>query len=299
MPLFRIRGRKVIRIAPDERRVREEVIHHLIEANIPRFFDDLVLVARKPRIGGREFDTLALNKATNAPVIVEYKRGRDRGVVEQVDLYYVKLQHNKSDVMVLFQKQDVVEDLADIDFDNPQIVIVAKEFTPEQRELLTLKRQYLRLFRYQLYEDGMLTLEEVEPLGPPSAVAVRSGGGRRTPAGQYDIDHFGMRPEVRKLYGRLDHGIMSLDSRVKAAKINKYFIGYGATGSYFCSVKPRVNSIKVEVKCRRRPRGARVLGIRAVPAYQHTPMTHVFEVASERQLKPALAVIKGALEDSM
>ncbi len=299
MPLFHIKGRTIVRIPPKEYRIREEVIHQLIESNLSRCFEDLVFVARKPHIGGKEFDTLGLDRATNVPVIVEYKREKDRRVFEQVDLYYVKLKNNKSDVMVLCQKHGGVEDLEKIDFDNPQIVIVAKEFTPEQRELLSLKGQYLRLFRYQLYDSGLLSLEEVEPLGAPATTGARPSGGRRAAAGQYDLDHFGMRPEVRRLYERLDQGITSLDSRVKAGKINKYFVGYGATGAYFCSVKPRVNSIKVEVKCSRRPTSPGGVKVRPVPDYQHTPMTHVFQIQSDKQVKPALRVIKAALEDSM
>lgn len=54
MPLFRVKGRTVVRIPPKERRIKEEVIHQLIEDNISRFFEDLVFVARKPRIGGKE-----------------------------------------------------------------------------------------------------------------------------------------------------------------------------------------------------------------------------------------------------
>ncbi len=83
MPLFRVKARGVLRIAPDETRIREDKIHQLIETNLSTLFDDLVLVSRKPRIGGTEFDTLALNTATNTSVIIEYKRGKDRGVVEQ------------------------------------------------------------------------------------------------------------------------------------------------------------------------------------------------------------------------
>ena len=72
MPLFRVKGRTICRVLPQERQIKEDVIHRLIEDNLSEFFGDLQMVARKPRIGGKEFDTLVLNKATNAPVIVEY-----------------------------------------------------------------------------------------------------------------------------------------------------------------------------------------------------------------------------------
>jgi len=117
----------------------------------------------------------------------------------------------------------------EVDFENPQILVVAKEFTHEQREILTLKSGYLRLFRYQLYDDGLISLEEVEPLGPPAQVLAKTHDGHGVTLGPYGIEHFGMRPEVLKLYQRLDEGITSLDSRVKPGKINKFYVGYGAS----------------------------------------------------------------------
>lgn len=299
MPLFRIKAKQVARIPPQEHRIKEEVIHRLIEGNLNKFFGDLVFVSSKPRIGGKEFDTLAFDRTTKGPVIIEYKREKDRGVVEQVDLYYVKLKNNKSDVMILLQKQGVIEDLGQVDFDNPQIVVVAKEFSPEQREILTLKKEYLRLFRYQLYEDGIVSLEQVEPLGSPSDVIKVSRGGRATSSGPYDIDHFGMSPQIRKLYDHLDKAIVSLDSRVKPGKVNKYFIGYGATGPYFCIIYPRVNSIWVGIKCARTPSSPRGVKVSRVGKDQHTPMTHEFQISSEGQVNSAVRLIKTAFEDSM
>jgi predicted transport protein len=297
MPLFRIKGRGVSRVLPQEHRVKEEVIHRLIEDNLTDFFGDLQIVARKPRIGGKEFDTLALNKATNAPVIIEYKREKNRSVIEQVDLYYVKLKHNKPDVMILLQQQDAIDDLGQVDFENPEIIVVAKEFTPEQREILTMKSGYLRLFRYLLYEGKLLSLEEVEPLGLPDNLKAKSRVGDGGVDQPYGLEHFGMRSEIAKLYEKLDKGIRSLDSRIKPGKINKYFVGYGATGAYFCNVSPHVKSLRVAVKCVRRPLKPRGLKIQKLPDYRS--MTHVFNVASSPQLKPAIRVIKAALEDSL
>jgi hypothetical protein len=168
--------------------------------------------------------------------------------------------------LILLQKQDAIEDLGEVDFENPQIIVVAKEFSPEQREILGLMSDYLRLFRYQLYEGGLISLEEVEALGSTALTKTRDGHG--TALGAYGINHFGMKSEVAKVYERLDKGITSLDSRIKPGKINKYFIGYGATGSYFCLLKPRVHFVRVEVKCHRRPPRLKALKIRKLSDYR-------------------------------
>lgn len=254
-------------------------------------------MARKPRIGGKEFDTLALHQTTKVPVIIEYKREKDRDVVEQVDLYYVKLKHNSKDVLILLS--DVTEDLADVDLESPQIIVVAKEFTPEQRELLTLKKDYLRLVRYQLYEGDILTLEDVQPVSIASARQKSLKAASQQYAPGHGTAHFGMRPQTEELYRELDEEIQSLDSRVRPGKINKHYVGYGATGYYFCSVKPRPTRIKIEVKLRRNPLKTRGIDVRKVPEYQNTPMTHVFQISNHNQIRPALKVVKTALEDSL
>jgi hypothetical protein len=213
-------------------------------------------------------------------------------VVEQVDLYYVKLKHNASDVMILMGRESVVEDLGEIDFDHPQVIVVAKEFTPEQREILTLKREYLKLFQYQLYADKLISMQEVEPFGVAANLSSKKRAGPLPSEGPYTIDHFGMRDAVFKIYKKLDAGILSLDSRVKPGKINKYFVGYGATGWYSCCLKPKATLIKVEVKFTQKPVTARGLTLERYPKYRHTTMTHFFKITSERQLPSALRVIK-------
>lgn len=298
MPLFRIKGNKAARILPQERKIREDVIHKIIEDNLETLFDGLAFVERKPRIAGKEFDTLAFDRVAKVPVIIEYKREKDRGVVEQVTLYYVKLKNNKSDVMIRLQKSGLVEDLGEVDFENPQIIVVAKQFTREQRELLTLMSDYLRLFTYQLYGDQLLSLEPVEPLGSPQLVSEKLRAGP-TATKPYDLDHFGMKSHIRKVFEHLDKGITALDSRVKPGKINKYFVGYGATGPYFCTVAPLVNSIWIDIKCSRIPPSARGLKVYRVEKKRHTPMTHEFQISSEGQVDSAVRLIRTALEDSM
>lgn len=143
----------------------------------------------------------------------------------------------------------------------------------------------------------MLGLEEVEPLGLVPRGFAKGRASYGSAAASHTIEHFGMKPDVAALYELLDKGIVSLDSRVKPGKVNIYFIGYGATGSYFCNVKPKVNFIRVEVKCLRKPSPSKSLKVRKLPDYR--TMTHTFSIAQRGQIEPALRIIKNALEDSL
>lgn len=298
MPLYQIKEETVERIEPDDTRIREEKIHKLIESNLDKFFEDLVFIKSKPHLDGKELDTLAFDSAMRVPVVVEYKREKDSHVIDQAIGYCAKIKKDKLAVMRMLQEKEITEISRPIDFDKPQVIIVAKNFTPEQEAGPSIVGDFLRLFRYQLYANGVVSLEEIGVVKRDRT----SGITNRTPAtggGPYDLDHFGMKPQTRELYGLLDKGISGLDSRVRPAKINKQFIGYGATGYYFCSVKPSAKALNLFVKCRRDPPQVAGLEIKKLPPKRWGPMTHGLAITDRAQIKPAMEVIRGALEDSI
>jgi predicted transport protein len=296
MPLFRLNGPKATRLLLDEKRRKEEFVHKLIEANLEVFFEGLILIATKPRIGGKEFDTLAYDPVSKTPVIIEYKREKDKRVVEQVSLYFVKLRNNKSQVMLLFNRNESIEDLESINFENPQIIVIAKEFTPEHRELLGLMSAYLRLWQYKLYAENLFVLEEVRPIGDSVADGAKQHPSPSTPAGGWNVEHFKMSPAARKIYDDFEKEVVGMDSRVKQPKINKHFIGFGATGWYFCAVSPKGKFLRVEVKLRGRAPRIKSLHIERL---RNRVMTHRFRVWSHAAIKPALQIIRQAFEDSL
>lgn len=295
MRLFRLTGKSASEIQTNTVKRKEDFIHDVVEGNLQRFFPGCFLIAREPRIGGRIFDTLAYDAKAKVPVILEYKRDKNRDVVEQVDRYYAKLRVYVKDIMPLFQS--AVDDLKQIDFANPQIIVVAREFNPEQREVLSLKEAYLRLFTYQLFERDLLVLNKVEPLGLPAITSDRSvGAGAPSPFG-YDLEHFGMKEKTLRLYEALEKQIRKIDSRIRPGKINKEFVGFGASGPYFANVTPGVNSLRIGVKYTNRPRKVSGLKLSSSPKYR--VMTHYFTLQSQKHLKGAITLIKEAFERTL
>lgn len=299
MPLFRIEKDVASRVEPDNAKIREEKVHLIIERNLEEFFG-LKFVCHKPHIDGKEIDTLALDRSMKVPVIIEYKREKDRHVMEQVAGYCAKLRKNKLAAMQIVKENLGAVDLANIDWDNPQVIIVAKEFTPDQVEEFSSLREVPRLFTFQFLADGMFSLEPVVGQETRTGITRRRSHRNAAPkSGPWDLEHFRMQPRIRALYDLLDKGIVSLDTRVKAAKVNKEFIGYGATGYYFCSIQPSAKGLNVFTKCRREPPLVTGLELKRLGPHRWGPMTHTFKITDESQVKPALRIIKSALEDSL
>lgn len=291
--LFKLHGKTATRIEPDDKRIREEVIHQMMENNLEQFFD-LTFVCSKQRVDGKEIDTLAFNPQSRAPVILEYKRGKDRQVVAQIAEYLAKLKNNKLVVMESFRGKNITDHDGEIDFENPEVFVVAKDFTPDQVQAFSQLKVLPRLFRFQFYANDIVSLEEV------GVEESRTTHRKNHPTiGPNTLDHFHMNPATRALYELLDKGITKLDSRVKPAKINKHFIGFGATGNYFCTVKPIAKELNVFVKCKRNPAKTTGLEIMKLLQGRWKPMTHTFKIAVREQVPPALRIIRSAMEDSI
>jgi predicted transport protein len=296
--LFRLREGSATRIEPYDRPVREKEIQELLENNLEEF-SGLTLLCHKARIEGKEIDTLAFDRAIRAPVIIEYKRGKDRHVIGQVAEYCARVRANKLAVMQMLKEKGITHDTAEVDFDCPQIYVVAKEFSPDQVQAFSELRIIPRLFRFQFYADGIVRLEEL-PVEEGSHGARKNSRRKGQPEGASPgVDHFGMKPGTRELYDQIDAAITKLDSRVKPAKVNKEFIGYRATGFYFCSVKPTKKALNIFVKCKRSPALPAGVEVRKLPQGRWGPMTHTFKISDKRQVRPALRIIRSALGDSI
>ena len=298
--LFKLQEKIAARILPDDTPIREEVIHGLIEENLSEFFEDLTFVCTKLRVDGKEIDTLAFDRSSRTPVIIEYKRGKDRLLVGQIAEYCAKVKHSRETVRQKLRDKQITEDDGEIDYDNPQVYVVAKDFTRDQVQGFGQLRVHPHLFRFQFYSQGIVSLEEISQ-DEGNQPKPRHGVSATVPAagGPYNLDHFHMKAVTRQTYDLLDKRISELDSRVKPAKINKQFIGFRATGRYFCTIKPTAKVLHVYVKCKGSPAQATGLKVKKLPADRWEPMTHTFDISVERQVQPALRIIRGALEDSI
>lgn len=297
MPLFKIMKTKAKRIRPVGVIRPEDKLQNIIEQNLSVFFPNFVLIKHKPVYEHKEFDTLAFDKSTNTPVIFEYKVSRDRAVGDQVDSYLAILMKNKE--LFRYHLKDVLRNVKNIDFRMSRVIIIANDFSDVQINALSLRQDYVEMWRYNYYE-GFLLLENIKPLPIPGLTRFRRGkiGEASKDITKYeDISHFKPSSSTEKLYNELRETIKSLDPNMQF-KINKHFIGYKAGGFYFAAVKPRVNSIKVELKLSK-PFKSKVITVKKIPSYRRTPMTKWFIIDSEEQIPTARKVLKMALEESL
>ncbi|MFE4664505.1 DUF5655 domain-containing protein [Streptomyces sp. NPDC056716] len=124
-----------------------------------------------PVHGGR-IDSLGLDE-NGAPVVVEYKRATDAGVIHQ-GLYYLSwLVDHRDEFQRLVRDRLGARAAAGVLWSGPRVICVAGDFTRYDVHAVREHRRSIDLVRYRLYGDGHIALETI------ASVHGRAAGARR------------------------------------------------------------------------------------------------------------------------
>ncbi|MEW1757546.1 DUF5655 domain-containing protein [Streptomyces cyaneofuscatus] len=121
--------------------------------------------------GGR-IDSLGIDE-NGAPVIVEYKRGTDAGVINQ-GLYYLSwLTRHRSAFDSLVRDRFGVPTAAQVLWSAPRLICVAGDFTRYDAHAVREHRRSIDLVRYRYYGSDHVSLETVVSVTGKSGAANR------------------------------------------------------------------------------------------------------------------------------
>ncbi|KPC71496.1 transporter [Streptomyces sp. NRRL WC-3753] len=121
--------------------------------------------------GGR-IDSLGIDE-NGAPVIVEYKRGTDAGVINQ-GLYYLSwLTRHRSAFDSLVRDRLGVPTAAQVLWSAPRLICVAGDFTRYDAHAVRENRRSIDLVRYRYYGSDHVSLETVVSVTGKSGAANR------------------------------------------------------------------------------------------------------------------------------
>lgn len=160
-------------------------------------------------------DTLGLDE-NGSPVVIEYKKGSDSGVMSQAVSYLGWLRSAQHEFEALVRKVQGAKAAESIDWRRPRMVCIAAGFSHHDRVAVQWLPERIDLVRYRVFEGGLLSLTLVDSsLGSPSAASSRRSRGRDTmvdsaPAvlATPSSTSAGLVPEcLRDLYGELDEAL--------------------------------------------------------------------------------------------
>ncbi|WP_371790349.1 DUF5655 domain-containing protein [Streptomyces sp. NBC_01471] len=118
-------------------------------------------------------DTLGLDE-NNAPVVIEYKKGSDSGVMSQAVSYLSWLDSAHHEFEALVKEALGAEAAEAIDWRNPRMVCIAASFSHHDRVAVHRLRERIDLVRYRVFDGGLLSLLLIESAaGTPSHAPAR------------------------------------------------------------------------------------------------------------------------------
>ncbi|MBX9426448.1 DUF5655 domain-containing protein [Streptomyces lateritius] len=174
-------------------------------------------------------DTLGLDE-NGSPVVIEFKKGSDSGVLSQAVSYLSWLRSAQHEFEALVRKVLGAEAAESIDWRRPRMVCIAAGFYHHDRVAVQWLPERIDLVRYRVFEGGLLSLLLVDS-SPGSASAASSRRSRErdavvgsvpaapvvpAPAGA------GLVPEsLRDLYAELDEALTAW-GEVEVAALRHY-----------------------------------------------------------------------------
>ncbi|MFG2489071.1 DUF5655 domain-containing protein [Streptomyces virginiae] len=124
-----------------------------------------------PVHGGR-IDSLGLDE-NGAPVIIEYKRATDPGVLSRGLFYMAWLMDHRTEFQALVRERLGATAASQVLWSAPRLICVAGDFTRYDLHAVREHRRSIDLVRYRLYGDHHIALETVASVAGQAKVTPR------------------------------------------------------------------------------------------------------------------------------
>ncbi|WP_129287480.1 DUF5655 domain-containing protein [Streptomyces sp. GZWMJZ-114] len=192
-----------------------------------------------PVHGGR-IDSLGLDE-NGSPVIVEYKRGTDAGVINQGLFYLAWLMDHRAEFERLVRDRLGVTVASLVLWSGPRLICVAGDFTRYDVHAVSEHRRSIDLVRYRLFGSDLLGLETVASVSGGTRSARRTR--RQLPAAAASIQGTTM----TTLAGAVDDALLGLGDGVNRVE-RKTYRAYQRLRNFACLCPPQRSKLLVYLK---------------------------------------------------
>ncbi|MFF3125901.1 transporter [Streptomyces sp. NPDC057908] len=220
----------------------EADVQGLVEAHMETLLGVRFLVSEYstgPVHGGR-IDSLGLDE-NGSPVIVEYKRGVDAGVINQGLFYLSWLMDHRAEFEHLVRDRLGATSASQVLWTAPRLVCIAGDFTRYDVHAVREHRRSIDLVRYRLFGDDLLGLETVASVSGGTPVARRA---RRQAAGPVAVG--GQSASLVELAYAVDEVLLGLGGVNRVQR--KQYRAYQRLRNFACLCAPQRSKLLVYLK---------------------------------------------------
>ncbi|MFD4611931.1 DUF5655 domain-containing protein [Streptomyces sp. NPDC058440] len=192
-----------------------------------------------PVHGGR-IDSLGLDE-NGSPVIVEYKRGTDAGVINQGLFYLAWLMDHRAEFEHLVRDRLGATAASQVLWSSPRLICIAGDFTRYDVHAVREHRRSIDLVRYRLFGSDLLGLETVASMS--GGMQVTRAPRRRRVARAADVQDTSM----VELAGAVDEVLLGLGDGVNRVE-RKQYRAYQRLRNFACLCPPQRSKLLVYLK---------------------------------------------------
>jgi len=161
MPLFQFSksGSRQIKEKPFS---LEKDLQKFTEENLEAIFG-LEFIKSEFELHGLRIDTLAFDRQTMSFVIIEYKRDRNFGVVDQGFAYLSLMLNNKADFILEYGERNGKNiRREDVDWSQSRVYFLARSFTNYQQKAINFKDFHIELWEVTRFENDSVLYNQVK-----------------------------------------------------------------------------------------------------------------------------------------
>lgn len=229
---------------------KERTLQRLIEQNLMEILDMRFIASEYPTTSRGRIDTLAID-VNGAPVIIEYKLGKNENVITQSLSYLRWLKAQKVEFFEMLVRRKYPDSSAEelrIDWQNPRVICIAESYTKYDIDTVEVLPIRLELFKYRYYESGILSIESLTGIEQSEErVSITPNALMANDEPTSTTDHTIKAPEkIKDLYEELRSRIFQIDEGI-IEKATTVYIAYSLQKN-FAEIHIRKSKIAIHLR---------------------------------------------------
>ena len=245
MPMFEVANKQLVPIAQTNFQ-QEKDLQRLVESNLETIFN-CRLVATEFSTGAQHagrIDSLALSEDNN-PVIIEYKKQESSDLINQSLFYLSWIHDHRGDFQIAVQKK--LGHSIEVDWSDVRVICIAPGYKKYDLHAVRVMGANIELWRYRLYTNGSLYLEEVfkqtfssDPTVDsldknPVMVAAGKKAALTRATGSYTFEQHmeGKSEKIVSLAHAIQEYILGLDTAIEQNP-KKFYVAYKISQNIVC-----------------------------------------------------------------
>ncbi len=230
MKIFHIKNSNVTQIKEIGFKLEKD-LQTITETNLETIYN-LEFVKSEFSLKNLRIDTLAFDRETKSFVIIEYKKDKSGGIIDQGYAYLALMDNNRADFILEFN-ENMESNLkkGGVDWSQSKILFLANSFNTHQKQAINFKDRSMELWEVKKYDNGTILYNQLKPLDAAESITTVSKSDTIKDVSKDDVDD--VKDDVLKkkwkktykIYNSLKEKILEFEPRLEE-NFTKTYIGF-------------------------------------------------------------------------